>query len=92
MIELANRIDKNATAWISQYGIPRVNRMYGIADDGDDEESTTPLIQGYTPVVFCADVDGRGREFCCPGIGDNRPRDAYRTPGLAQPTRGLCPS
>jgi hypothetical protein len=27
MMELANRIDKNATARVSQYGIPRANRM-----------------------------------------------------------------
>ncbi len=26
MLELANQIDKNARAWVSQYGLPRVNR------------------------------------------------------------------
>jgi hypothetical protein len=69
-MELANRIDKNATARVSQYGIPRANKMYGVADCRDEEESTTPLIQGSTPVVFCTDVDGRGREVRCQGIGD----------------------
>ena len=86
MMELANRVDKNATARVAQYGISWANRMSSIADGGDNEESTSPLIQGYTPAVFCADVDGHGQEFCCPGIDDNwysggfpgSPRDAYR--------------
>ena len=86
MMELANRIDKNAPARVSQYGIPQVNRMYGVADCGDDEESTTPLIQGSTPAVFRADLDGHGRKVRYQGIGDNRysggapgsPQDAYR--------------
>ena len=93
MMELANRIDTNAMAWVSHYGIPRANRMYGAAECGDDEESTTPLIQGSTLAVFCADVDGRGRDIRRQGIGDNRysggapgsPRDAYRPRDLPNP-------
>ena len=52
MMELANRIDRNATAWVSQYGIPWVNRIFGVGDSADDDESATPVIQGYTPAVF----------------------------------------
>ena len=52
MMELANKIDRNATAWVSQYGIPRVNRIFGVGDSADDDKSATPIIQGSTPVVF----------------------------------------
>jgi hypothetical protein len=43
MMELANRIDKNAKAWVSQYGLPRANRMYGAADGWDNEDSASLL-------------------------------------------------
>ncbi len=52
MMELANRIDRNATARVSQYGIPRVNRIFGIGDSADNDESATPIIQGSTPAEF----------------------------------------
>ena len=51
MMELANRIDKNAKAWVSQYGIPWANRMYSVADGWDDDDSASPLIQGYALAV-----------------------------------------
>jgi hypothetical protein len=47
MMELANRIDKNARARVSQYEGPRANRMYGVADGWDEDDSASPLIQGY---------------------------------------------
>ena len=85
MIELANRIDKKAMAWVFQCGIPRANRIFGVADSADDEESTTPIIQGSTPAVFRTDVDSRGRKIGRQGISNNRysrgtpgsPRNAY---------------
>ena len=52
MMELANRINKNATARVSQNGIPLANRMYGIAGYEEDDDSTTPIIQGSTLAVF----------------------------------------
>ncbi len=52
MMELANRIDRNATARVSQYGILRVNRIFGIEDFAYDDESAMPIIQGSTPAVF----------------------------------------
>ena len=52
MMELANRIDKNATAGVSQYGILRVNRIFGVEDSADNDKSATPIIQGSTPAVF----------------------------------------
>ena len=52
MMELANRIDRNATAWVSQYIVPRVNRMFGVGDSADDDKSATPIIQGSTLAVF----------------------------------------
>jgi hypothetical protein len=60
--------------------------MYGVVGCEDDDKSTTPIIQGSTPAVFQTDVDSRGRDIRCQGIGDNRysgnspggPRDAYR--------------
>ena len=52
MMKLANRIDRNATARVSQYGISRVNRIFGVEDSADDDESAMPIIQGSTPAVF----------------------------------------
>ncbi len=52
MMELANRIDRNATARVSQYGILQVNRIFGVEDSVDDDKSATPIIQGSTPAVF----------------------------------------
>ena len=72
MMELANRIDRNARARVSQYDIPRMNRIFGVGDSADDDESATPIIQGSTPAVFRTDVNSRGRELRCQGIGDNR--------------------
>ncbi len=86
MMELANRIDKNAKARVSQYGLSQANRMYGAADGWEDDDSTSPLIQGFSPAVYRADVSGRGREFRHWGAGNNRssggaqggPRDNYQ--------------
>ena len=69
--------------------------MYGVADWGNNEDSTTLLIQGSTPAVFRADLDGCGCEFRRLGIGDNRysrgapgsPRDAYRPWDLPNPRK-----
>jgi hypothetical protein len=72
MMELATRIDRNATARVSQYGIPRVNRIFGIRDSAEEDASAMPLIQGSTPGVFRTEVDSRGRDARCQGIGDNR--------------------
>ena len=93
MMELANRIDKNARARVSQYGGPWANRMYGVADEWDEDDSASPLIQGYAPTVYRTDVGGRGRDFCRQGVGDNRSsggaqggtRDNYRPRDLTQP-------
>ena len=93
MMELANRIDKNAKARVSQYGGPWVNRMYGVADRWDEDDSASPLIQGYAPAVYRADVGGRGRDYRRQGVGDNRysggalgsTRDNYRPRDLTQP-------
>jgi hypothetical protein len=63
MLELANWIDKNARARVSQYGLLRVNRMYGDVDLWDDDTSASPQIQGFAPAVFCTDLSGRGGEF-----------------------------
>jgi hypothetical protein len=52
MMELATRIDRNATARVSQYGLPRVNRIFGVGDSDEENESAMPLIQGSTPAVF----------------------------------------
>jgi len=52
MMELATRIDRNATARVSQYGILRVNRIFSIGDSAEEDESAMPLIQGSTPAVF----------------------------------------
>jgi len=52
MMELATRIDRNATARVSQYGVPRASRIFGIEDSADDDESAMPLVQGSTPAVF----------------------------------------
>jgi hypothetical protein len=71
MLELANQIDKNPRASVSQYGLPRVNRMYGDVGLWDDDTSATPQIQGFALVVFCTDLSGRGREFLRNGVWDN---------------------
>ena len=52
MMELVTRIDRNAMARVSQYGMPRANRIFGVGDSAEEEESAMPLIQGSTPVVF----------------------------------------
>jgi hypothetical protein len=72
MMELATRIDRNATARVSQYGVLRANRIFGIGDSADEDESAMPLIQGSTPAVFRMDVDSRGHDLQRQGIGDNR--------------------
>ena len=72
MMELANRIDKNAKARVSQYGLSWANRMYGAADGWEDDDSTFSLIHVFSPAVYRADVSGRGREFCHRGAGNNR--------------------
>ncbi len=72
MLELANRIDKNAMAWVSQYGLPRVNRMYGDVGLWDDDTSASPQIQGFAPAVFHTDLSGRGREFRRNDAWDNQ--------------------
>ena len=72
MMELANRINKNATARVSQYGIPQANRMYGVAGYEEDDNSTTPIIQGSTRAVFQMNVDSRGRNVRHQGIKNNR--------------------
>ena len=95
MMELVNRIDKNAKARVSQYGLPWANRMYGVADGWEDEDSASPLIQRYTPAVYPMDVGGRGRDFRRQGIGDNRSsgdapgstRDTYQPWDLTHPRR-----
>jgi hypothetical protein len=66
MMELAT-----ATVRVSQYGIPQVNRIFGIRDSAEEDASAMPLIQGSTPVVFQTEVDSRGRDARCQGIGDN---------------------
>ena len=96
MMELATRIDRNVTAQVSQYGILWVNKIFGIGDSAEDDESAMPLIQGSTPAIFRTDVDSRGRERRRQGNGDNRysgsapagPRNAARTlcPSRSQPT------
>jgi hypothetical protein len=72
MLELTNWIDKNTRAWVSQYDLPRVNRMYGDVDLWDDDTSASPQIQGFTPAFFCTDLSGRGREFRRNGAWDNQ--------------------
>jgi hypothetical protein len=72
MMELATRIDRNATARVSQYGMPRANRLFGVGDSADDDESIMPMVQGYTPTVFRMDGDQRGRDFRRQGFGDKR--------------------
>ncbi len=62
-MELATRIDRNATARVSQYGMPRANRIFGVGDSADDDESIMPMVQGYTPTVFRMDGDQLGRDF-----------------------------
>jgi hypothetical protein len=61
MMELATRIDRNATERVFQYGIPQVNRIFGIGDSAEEDASAMPLIQGSTPAVFRTEVDSRGR-------------------------------
>jgi hypothetical protein len=72
MMELATRIDRNATARVSQYGMPRANRIFSVGDSAEEEESAMPLIQGSTPAVFRMDVDSHGWDLRRQGIGDNR--------------------
>jgi hypothetical protein len=60
MLELANRINKSAKACVFQYGLPRANRMYG--GDWEYDSSTSPQIQGFTPLVFCTDFGDHGNK------------------------------
>jgi hypothetical protein len=72
MMELATRIDRNATARVSQYGILQVNRIFGIGHSAEEDASAMPLIQGSTPVVVRTEVDSRGRNVQRHGFGNNR--------------------
>ena len=72
MMELATRIDRNATARVSQYGMPRANRIFGVGDYADDDESVMPMVQGYAPSVFRIDGDQRGRNIRRQDFGDKR--------------------
>jgi hypothetical protein len=63
MMELATRIDRNATARVSQYSIPQANRIFSIGDSAEEDESAMPLIQGSTPAVFQTDVDSHGHDL-----------------------------
>jgi hypothetical protein len=78
MLELANQIDKNARAQVSQYSLPRVNRMYGDVGLWDDDTSASPQIQGFAPAVFHTDLSGRGREFQRNGAWDNQSSDSVK--------------
>ncbi len=51
LMELATRIDRNGTARVSQYVIPRVNRIFGVGDSAEDKldcHDFTGIFLGYT--------------------------------------------
>ena len=49
-----------------------MNRIFGVGDSAEEDESAMPLIQGSTPAVFQTEVDSGGRDVRRHDIGDNR--------------------
>ncbi len=73
MLELAKKINKSAKVCVSQYGIPRANRMYGGDWGMEYSSSTSPKIQGFIPLEFRTKFGDCGNEVCRNGAWGHKP-------------------